>query len=398
MKQLVNLWLRRKRKGQFVYCLRWFDGNKRRCLSLGHTDKRRAEKQRLEKEIELRGNKPELTDLRLSELLEVYLEHNKRIESSTVEMARRNFKNLMNYTGNIKAGSLEYRHCESYQAACLNSGLSPTTVNIRIATVKPVFRWAVKRRMLYEDPWQYVKQLKVPKKLIRILENDEFQRILENAPSLMWRARLLLAKTAGLRRGEVLNLTVKDVDFNHGVVCVQPKKETEFTWRWQVKDKDVREVPLIEELAKLLVQLQVELPEGQPYLLIPPQRYQRLIELKERGKLLDWVRRDPDNNFSRSIGSLFHKSEVRDATFHDLRRTCITEWLENGLHPHEVMRLAGHSNISTTMKYYVGVRRDLVDRARIASEAGMNMKSDALLTRAADFAITKAEEGFQNAS
>jgi integrase len=62
----------------------------------------------------------------------------------------------------------------------------------------------------------------------------------------------------------VLNLTVNDVDFGRGFICVQPKKETRFTWRWQVKDKDVREVPLIEELARLLTQIHVELPEGQP--------------------------------------------------------------------------------------------------------------------------------------
>ena len=66
------------------------------------------------------------------------------------------------------------------------------------------------------------------------------------------------------------------------------------------------------------------------------------------------------------------EGKVFDATFHDLRATCITEWFEQGMMPHEVQRLAGHSSIETTMKYYVGYRQGLIDRARDASTAALN--------------------------
>ena len=64
-----------------------------------------------------------------------------------------------------------------------------------------------------------------------------------------------------------------------------------------------------------------------------------------------------------------------DGTFHDLRATCITEWLENGMMPHEVQRLAGHASIDTTMNYYVGIREAMINRARQASSAALNDKS-----------------------
>ncbi|MBW8015076.1 MAG: tyrosine-type recombinase/integrase [Planctomycetes bacterium] len=60
-------------------------------------------------------------------------------------------------------------------------------------------------------------------------------------------------------------------------------------------------------------------------------------------------------------------AKVEHGTFHDLRRTCITEWLENGLQPHEVKELAGHSDIQTTMNYYTATRKNLLDKARRAS-------------------------------
>lgn len=122
-----------------------------------------------------------------------------------------------------------------------------------------------------------------------------------------------------------------DVDFENETITIQPKQETDHTWRWVVKDKDRREVPLVPELTRLLLYLQMELPEGQPYLLLKPERYQFLMTQKQAGKLDDVARRCPENNFTRGWRSLFKRAGVSDAGFHDLRRTCITEWLENGL-------------------------------------------------------------------
>ena len=57
---------------------------------------------------------------------------------------------------------------------------------------------------------------------------------------------------------------------------------------------------------------------------------------------------------------------IKKGTFHDLRRTAITNWFYAGLEITEVMRLAGHSKYDTTLKYYLSVKDDLVDRARKA--------------------------------
>ena len=43
--------------------------------------------------------------------------------------------------------------------------------------------------------------------------------------------------------------------------------------------------------------------------------------------------------------------------------------------PHEIQRLAGHSSIETTMKYYVGIRETMIGRAREASSAALSVDS-----------------------
>ena len=185
---------------------------------------------------------------------------------------------------------------------------------------------------------------------------------------LRLRRRTTSTGRAALRRGEVLNLTVDDIDFAREILYVQAKKETQHTWRWQPKDKDLRALPLVPELSKVLTAILECLPEGQPYLMITPKRYQQIQQLRRMGQLPHRIRKCPDENWSKHFQRILRRSQIKNATFHDLRRTCITEWLENGLQPHEVMQLAGHSSVETTMRYYTATRQTLLAKARLASQ------------------------------
>ena len=305
-----------------------------------------------------------------------------QIEPSTAKAAKYCMKDFIAALGDIYADRVTYKHCERFHQYCFDKGLQPASVNTHIRLVERIFSLAVKRGQLEQNPFDGIPLLKVPKKPVRVFSKDEFERILAAARLPIWKARILLAKTAGLRRGEILNLTLNDADFAKGKVIVQPKEDTKYTWRWVVKDKDRRELPLVDEVAQLLIDIQTVLPEGQPYLLLPLRRYQYLLSLKARGELKYEVCKCPDGNFGRSWQTIFRKAGIEDGTFHDLRSTCITEWLEKGLMPHEVKELAGHADINTTMNYYVGIRESLIDRARGASSAALGEDSSAHFVRA----------------
>jgi integrase len=140
----------------------------------------------------------------------------------------------------------------------------------------------------------------------------------------------------------------------------------------------------VDKAAQLLIDIQAELPEGQPYLLLPHRRYRYLMRLKAEGKLKYELGKCPDDNFGRSWQTIFRKAGIEVGTFHDLRSTCITEWLEQGLMPHEVKELAGHADINMTMNYYVGIRESLIDRARGASSAALGGDFSAHFVRVAE--------------
>ena len=385
MKNLVKIWLRRGRKGAYTYYLRWIgEDGREKYQSLGHSDKREAERQRREKELQLINDAEQPEKMKLSELLEDYLERTRtQIEPSTAKAAKYCMKDFVAAVEDIFADRVSYKHCERFHQYCVEKGLRPTSVNTHIRLVRRIFSLAVKRSQLERNPFDGIRLLKVPKKPVRVFTKNEFERILGAARSPIWKARILLAKTAGLRKGEIPNLTFKDVDFAKGKVIVQPKEDAEYTWRWVVKDKDRRELPLVDEAAQLLIDIQTELPEGQPYLLLPPQRYRYLMGLKARGKLKHEVCKCPDGNFGRSWKLIFKRTGIEDGTFHDLRSTCITEWLEKGLMPHEAKELAGHADINTTMNHYVGIRESLIDRARVASSAALGEDFGAHFARGA---------------
>jgi integrase len=62
-------------------------------------------------------------------------------------------------------------------------------------------------------------------------------------------------------------------------------------------------------------------------------------------------------------------AKVEHGEFHDIRRTCLTNWLTKGLGEYDVMHLAGHSDFQTTHQFYLAVREDILDKTRQITES-----------------------------
>ncbi|MFB0555285.1 MAG: tyrosine-type recombinase/integrase [Phycisphaerae bacterium] len=69
------------------------------------------------------------------------------------------------------------------------------------------------------------------------------------------------------------------------------------------------------------------------------------------------------NNVLRRFKTLCRRAKVGPYTVHDLRRSCITNWAKK-LPIHVVQKLAGHSDIRTTQKYYLSVQDEDIRKAQ----------------------------------
>ena len=384
-KNLVRLWKRPNRDGtKFTYYLRYtdLDGNFK-VPSLGHSDAKKAEKQRLQKEKELRMGFCPTGSMRLSEFLEDCLRRTgDNIRESTKTEYRIGMHQFINLIGDIDFQAVTHSHGEQFRQACVDAGNSPHTVAKKIRELKAMFELAVNRNQLEsgDNPFKNVKPPKAPKKSkIFTYTEEQCRKLIKSASDyqqdwvLEWDLVITMALTTGMRKSEILNTVWSDIDFDNMTIEISPKENTDYTWAWEIKDTDSRTLPLTEDVINLLISLQERRPPGYPYVFVPPKRYDR-IQLTRTGKSKrkknTWSLKDANNSVINGFTGMFKeiktKAGIKKGTFHDLRRTAITNWFYAGLEITEVMRLAGHSKYDTTLKYYLSVSDDLVDRARQA--------------------------------
>jgi integrase len=144
------------------------------------------------------------------------------------------------------------------------------------------------------------------------------------------------------------------------------------------KDREGRVLPTPSEVMQLLADLQASSTEGCPYVFIPPERWKHIQRLRKNGA---WREKQfLINNLNRNLAVLRKRAGAAKFTYHDLRRSCITNWARF-LPAHVVQKLAGHSDIKTTQIYYLAVQEDDLERARQVQSAILNGDpTDPLLT------------------
>ena len=389
MKKLVKLNKRPLCGGQkFTYVLRYRDENgKRKWETLGHTDQRKAEKQRALKEKELRMGYIEPGSMRLRDFTKDSLARTgDQIRESTQRITVAAMNDFIRIIGNIDFRNVTLAHGELYRQSCLDRGNSKATVSKKLRAIKRLFQLAVNRKQLDESPLQYIAMPKASKKKINVYSDAQCRRIQKAAQeyaaklnakrSVKWDLLITVALATAMRRAELLNCTWGDVDFEAQTIEVHPKRDTKETWEWLVKDADHRTLPLTEEIVRMLVDHQAQQPERYPYVFVLTARYDYIKNvLRPRGKrTLTDSRLKVVNNFRRQFNKILRKAGVKKGTFHDFRRTAISMWFANGMSEHDVMVLAGHASFATTHEFYLAVADDLVNRARAATEQGLRQK------------------------
>ena len=277
---------------------------------------------------------------------------------------------------------------------------SPATVNRLKRTLRAAFSVAVSPLgYIRENPFLGIRSDRVAQPAIRYVSPTEFTALVEAARTrkdqadLWWESFLTVCYTAGLRYGEALNLTWSDVDFEGDEITVSTKTESEHTLDWTPKDYENRTIPVPSETIALLARLQQNCRKGHAYVFLPLDRFE-LIKAAMKKEL--WPEgRNMINNFNRGFRSvvehaarqapsLIDKSGKPTVSIHDLRRSAITNW-SRFANIQTVMKMAGHSSVGTTQRYYAAATQDQLDLIREASRAavlvGQPRQSDPKVTQ-----------------
>jgi integrase len=101
-------------------------------------------------------------------------------------------------------------------------GLSSTSIRLVHRILKDVFERAVDWRIIKHNPVSAVKRPKIQEREVEVYDEQEVEVVFKSLESepLHWRLMITLALTTGLRRGELLALEWKNIDFDQCTIDV----------------------------------------------------------------------------------------------------------------------------------------------------------------------------------
>lgn len=202
----------------------------------------------------------------------------------------------------------------------LKNNYSASYQNQVINAIKLFYRNRFKRTMEVD----FIQRPRREKRLPNVLSKLEVKSILESPINLKHRAMLSLIYACGLRRSELLNLTLKDVLSDRHLLFIR-----------QSKGKKDRMLPISDKLITMLREYyraytpKIWLFEGQN----PGEQYsERSIQLV--------------------LNQALNKARInKPVTLHWLRHSYATHLLENGTDLRYIQELLGHSSSKTTEIY-----------------------------------------------
>ncbi|MBW1298778.1 tyrosine-type recombinase/integrase [Aquimarina litoralis] len=267
-----------------------------------------------------------------------YLLLEKKYSKHTVTAYQTDLESFSNFYlqeyGNEDMSKSNYSQIRSWIVSLVDKDVSNRTINRKVSSLKAYYRFLLKLEIIEKSPLAKHQALKVSKKMqipFSDTEVDDVLKVLEEGrdfKSVRDRLIVELFYATGMRRIELVNLKVSDIDFNACLVKVVGKRN---------KERYVPLIPSIIETAKLYLELRKDVVgvDGNLELL-----------LTEKGvKIYEML-------VYRIINSYFSKvsSKVKRSP-HILRHSFATHLLNEGADLNAVKELLGHSSLAATQVY-----------------------------------------------
>ncbi|MBN1377872.1 MAG: site-specific integrase [Gammaproteobacteria bacterium] len=294
----------------------------------------------------------------ITELFNMYLQCSVLAESSA-DIKKRAAGYFLKLFGDMSPDLITFCHTEDFKNF-LAKGRSNQSANIYLQNFKPFFTWMMKRGYIKTNPFSELKMFAIGTELTEKFNADELERILKVADT-RWKVIVLLGLSS-MRRAEILNLTVRDIDFDRAFIYIRGKKDSDTTWPWQIKNHNQAIVPLIKAVEQPLIELIEDLGK-QPYVVVVPEYYQRLMDRKAAGTLNFRLRNCPWGNFTRDFYCLLDRASVPRKRFHALRATFATKLDEKKFSLREIQKLMRHSSSQVTARYIRHEQQELIARS-----------------------------------
>lgn len=258
------------------------------------------------------GNERILFENFADDFLKLYSKQNKRSWQSD-EFSLKNLKTAFKgkYLQDIGPEDVERFRAKR------RTEVSDSTINRELSCLKTLFNKAVEWGKLESNPIAKVKKFREPNSKERILTQGEAQQLINEA-SPQLKPILITALNTGMRRGEILSLRWKDIDFHKGFIFIGDSKSGRS-----------RSIPINMKVFETLK----DIPQEGEFVFFNSETKTHVKDVK--------------TGFKKAC----YRAGIKGLRFHDLRHTAASWMVESGIDLVTVSKLLGHSSITMTMKY-----------------------------------------------
>jgi len=229
--------------------------------------------------------------------------------------------------------AINYTQIRSWIIQLVDGGLSNRSINRKVSSLNSYYKFLIKIGDLKHSPLAKHKALKVQKKVHIPFSEEEINTVLSSAAthdfeSLRNKLIVELFYSTGIRRSELVNLKINDIDLVQKQIKVLGKRNKE------------RFIPLINTVQDTL-KLYLDMRNTLKQILSPD----ALFLTQKGAKIYGTLTYRIINSYFSEVSSKVKKSP------HILRHSFATHLLNHGADLNAVKELLGHSSLAATQVY-----------------------------------------------
>ena len=233
-----------------------------------------------------------------------------------------------------KLEDVNYSMIRSWIVSMVDNDISNSSVNRKISSLKSFYKFLLKTKQIENSPLLKHKSLKTPKKIQIPFSEKELDQVLnqltypEGFDGIRDKLIIDLFYTTGIRRVELIDLKMQNVDLSNNTLKVLGKRN---------KERILPILPIISKQIRLYLLERTKIED---------------IKDKEHFFLMLKGVKLNDSFVYRLINYYFSNvSEKVKKSPHILRHTFATHMLNNGADLNSVKELLGHSSLASTQVY-----------------------------------------------
>ncbi len=286
--------------------------------------------------------------VRISDLAPALLRDYEMNEKRSYESVERRLRlRVLPFFGAMIANEVATDDLDRYVDEPRHEGAENATINREIAALKRIYNLARRSRPPKVREVPAFPHLKENPPRRGFVIDREYQALMDCAPELWLKAILAVAYTFGFRRGELLELKVRQIDSSQRTIHLDPGS---------TKNDEARTVKMTREVYDLLAQcIRSKKPEDYVFTRAGHERV-----LNFRGA---WYSLCETAGLGRFAKGEDNKVRWEGLIFHDLRRSAVRNIVRRGVSERVAMMLSGNKTRSVFDRYNIVSETDLEEAA-----------------------------------